>query len=48
MIAAEQCHKAMMATLLAAGAQADRRDHDGKAAFDLAAATTREPLPAPR
>ena len=48
MIAAEQDHQAIVARLLEAGAVADRRDHDGKTAYDLAAATTRETLSSPR
>lgn len=45
MIAAEQGHRKVVEMLLAAGAAPDRRDRDGKTAFDLAAATIRESLP---
>ena len=48
MIAAEQGHRQLVETLLAAGAVPDRRDLDGKTAFDLAADTTRASLPTPR
>ncbi len=48
MIAAEQGHPQMVEMLLGAGAAPERRDLDGKSAFDLAADTTRESLPTPR
>jgi ankyrin repeat protein len=48
MIAAELGHQEMVAALLQAGAAPERRDRDGKTAFDLASATTRGSLPTPR
>ena len=44
MIAAEQGHQQLVDKLLAAGAVSDRRDLEGKTAFDLAADTTRASL----
>ena len=47
MIAAGQGHREIVETLLQAGAAADRRDHEGKTAFDLASDSTRGSLPTP-